>query len=97
MRIRIFDMLPGKIALTALRIAESERITPREALGRFYASTTYRSLEDESTKCWWESPHELHRDYDTRKNNPSEANSGCLKFPNGIHRTDDLIRNTRGC
>lgn len=63
-------MLPGKIALTALRIAESERITPREALGRFYASATYRSLEDESTKSWWESPRELHRDYDTQKDNP---------------------------
>ena len=69
-------MLPGKIALTALRIAESERITPREALGRFYASATYRSLEDEATKSWWESPHELHRDYDTLKNNPIPEDQG---------------------
>ncbi len=56
-------LLPGKIALTAMQIADAKSISPREALGRFYASPTYRQLEDEATKCWWESPSELCRDY----------------------------------
>ena len=56
-------LLPGKIALTAMRIADGQKIPPREALDRFYFSPTYSQLENESTKCWWESPAELCRDY----------------------------------
>ena len=56
-------MLPGKIALTAILVADADGITPREALARFYNSPTYARLEDESSKSWWESPHELCRDF----------------------------------
>ena len=62
-------MLPGKIALTAVRLADAKHVDPLEALGLFYTSETYRRLEDEQTKSWWESPRELCRDYlaaDTR-------------------------------
>ena len=56
-------MLPGKIALTAVRLADAKHVDPLEALGLFYSSDTYRQLEDEQTKSWWESPRELCRDY----------------------------------
>lgn len=56
-------LLPGKIALACERIAEREKIPPVVALERFYESPTYRELEIESTKRWWESPAELARDY----------------------------------
>ena len=56
-------MLPGQIALTAVRLADAKHVDPLEALGLFYTSETYRRLEDEQTKSWWESPRELCRDY----------------------------------
>lgn len=56
-------MLPGKIALTTMRLAEAKKIAPLKALNLFYTSETYRHLEDESTKTWWESPRELCRDF----------------------------------
>lgn len=56
-------LLPGKIALTAVRLADDGGISPRAALGNFYASRTYGALEDESSKRWWESPRELCRDF----------------------------------
>ena len=56
-------LLPGKIALAAVRLAEDRGVSPRAALGDFYASPTYCALEDESSKRWWESPRELYRDF----------------------------------
>ena len=32
-----------------------------------------------------------------KPSNPFEAYRGCLKFPEGIHSTDELIREMRGC
>ena len=60
-------LLPGKIALTVIRLAEEAGISPRAALGDFYGSRTYCALEDESTKRWWESPRELVRDFAAEK------------------------------
>ena len=32
-----------------------------------------------------------------KPSNPFEAHRGCLKFPEGIHSTDELVREMRGC
>ena len=32
-----------------------------------------------------------------KPSNPFEAYRGCLKFPEGIHSTDELIGGRRGC
>ena len=32
-----------------------------------------------------------------KPSNPFEAYRGCLKFPEDIHSTDELIREMRGC
>ncbi len=64
-------MLPGKIALTAILVADADGITPREALSRFYNSPTYARLEDEASKSWWESPQELCRDFALDKATPN--------------------------
>lgn len=55
-------LLPGKIAIAAETLAKTRQLSPREALALFYNSSTYKRLETESTKCWWESPSELCRD-----------------------------------
>lgn len=57
------SMLPGKIAMTAILVANANGISHREALSRFYGSPTYARLEDEASKSWWESPQELCRDF----------------------------------
>ncbi|MBR3583019.1 MAG: hypothetical protein IKO01_06220 [Kiritimatiellae bacterium] len=73
-------ILPGKIALTCERIAEREKIPPVVALERFYESPTYRELEIESTKRWWESPAELARDYAVESQGASAASpAGAVK------------------
>ena len=55
-------ILPAKIALVAMLIAEKEHCTPIEALLRFYKSDVYKGLETEATKRWWQSPVELVED-----------------------------------
>lgn len=32
-----------------------------------------------------------------KTSNPFDAYRGCLKFPKGIHSTDELVREMRGC
>jgi len=32
-----------------------------------------------------------------KSNNPFEVYRGCLKFPEGIHSTDELVCEMRGC
>ena len=43
--------------------AEDERIAPLDALTEFYASDTYRRLEEESTKLWHYGPVALYEEY----------------------------------
>lgn len=94
-------MLPGKIAMTAIRLAEAERISPLDALGRFYASETYRVLEDESSKSWWESPRELARDFALAPKIEHEEHRRAFEASRGIvktdARTDELVASMRGC
>ena len=48
----LYLFLPGKIANVAAIIADNENCTIYEAMRRFYASSTYAYLADESTKFW---------------------------------------------
>lgn len=55
-------ILPSKIALATMLIAEEKHCTPIEALLYFYKTDVYKDLETESTKRWWQSPLELVED-----------------------------------
>lgn len=52
-------LLPSKVALAVDEIAKSRGTDPVEELPKFYASATYKALEDEKSKYWWFSPAEL--------------------------------------
>lgn len=56
-------LLPMKIADVIEKISREKGISSKEALLVFYASDVYRELEIEATKCWWESPAQLYRDF----------------------------------
>ncbi|MGL4944065.1 MAG: hypothetical protein ACRC46_12840 [Thermoguttaceae bacterium] len=45
-------ILPSIVARVVAAIARREHISKLEALGRFYSSDTYKSLEKEQTKFW---------------------------------------------
>ena len=52
-------ILPSKVALTVEEIASRNGSDSIHELPRFYASATYRALENEKSKYWWFSPAEL--------------------------------------
>ena len=52
----LYLILAGKVAAVATFIAEDEQISPLDALTKFYASSTYKCLEQESTKLWHYGP-----------------------------------------
>ena len=52
-------ILPSKVALAVEEAAKIRGTDPVEELPRFYASATYRALENEKSKYWWFSPAEL--------------------------------------
>ena len=52
-------LLPSKVALAVEEIAKRRGTDPVEELPKFYASATYRALENEKSKYWWFSPSEL--------------------------------------
>jgi len=56
-------LLPGKNVRIVEYLVKDEHITPLDALRKFYATNTYRALETEETKCWWESPSQIYHDY----------------------------------
>ena len=56
-------LLPSKVALTVGEIARQNGTDPVAELQKFYASATYRALEDEKSKYWWFSPAELSELY----------------------------------
>lgn len=43
-------------------LVNEKQYTPKEALLKFYSSTVYKNLENESTKYWWLSPYQLYED-----------------------------------
>lgn len=59
----LYLIIAGKAAAVAALIAENEHISPLEALTKFYASDTYRRLEQESTKLWHYGPVSLYQEY----------------------------------
>ena len=59
----LYLLLAGKAAAVAAFIAEDEHIAPLDALTAFYASDTYRRLEEESTKLWHYGPVALYEEY----------------------------------
>ncbi|MBR1873199.1 MAG: hypothetical protein IJ795_08345 [Bacteroidales bacterium] len=59
----LYLILAGKVAAVAAFIAESENISPLDALTKFYASNTYRRLEREETKLWHYGPVALYEEY----------------------------------
>jgi hypothetical protein len=56
-------LIHHKAAVVATYISEEDDILPLDALRKFYLSQTYKQLENETTKCWWESPAQIYRDY----------------------------------
>lgn len=52
-------LLPSKVAMAVEEIAKAKGTDPLEELPKFYASATYRALENEKSKYWWFSPAEL--------------------------------------
>ena len=52
-------ILPSKVALVTEEIARRNNTDPVSELTHFYASRTYRELENEKSKYWWFSPAEL--------------------------------------
>jgi hypothetical protein len=60
-------LIHSKAAVAAELLAEEENIEPLDALKKFYASNTYRDLETEETKTWWESPAQIYQDYQLDK------------------------------
>lgn len=56
-------LLPSKVALAVEEIAKAKGTDPLEELPKFYASATYRALENEKSKYWWFSPSELSAIY----------------------------------
>jgi hypothetical protein len=61
-------LLPTKIAQTVALIAEDTHASQEQTLVEFYLSPFYRELETEETKRWWDSPLQLCRGYEARKN-----------------------------
>lgn len=59
----LYLIIAGKAAAVAAFIAEDEHINLIEALNRFYASSTYKRLEQESTKLWHYGPVALYQEY----------------------------------
>jgi hypothetical protein len=56
------SILPSKIAQVVSLLVNEKQYTPKEALLKFYSSTVYKNLENESTKYWWLSPYQLFED-----------------------------------
>ncbi|MCR4565161.1 MAG: hypothetical protein K5651_03610 [Bacteroidales bacterium] len=59
----LYLIIAGKAAAVAAFIAEDEKISPLDALTRFYSSATYHRLECEDTKYWHYGPVALYQDY----------------------------------
>ncbi len=55
--------IPHKAAGVIDMIAEEEQISILDALRKFYGSQTYKQLEDEQTKLWYESTIGLYQYY----------------------------------
>lgn len=55
--------IPLKAAKIAGRLSRERNLPSREALLEFYRSRTYQALEQENTKCWYESPEQLYEDF----------------------------------
>lgn len=53
-------LLPWKVAGVAELWAKELGVSQMEALMRFYRTSFYRDLEDESTKLWHYSPEQLY-------------------------------------
>jgi len=59
--------IPHKVSEIAEMIAEDEHISQIDALRKFYHSNTYKQLEDEATKLWYESAFGLYKYYLLKK------------------------------
>ena len=59
----LYLILAGKVSAVTAFIAEDEHISPLDALTKFYASKTYRLLEQENTKYWHLGPVALYQAY----------------------------------
>lgn len=57
----IYLILPGKVSRMAMMYASDFGVTIPEALRRIYRSSTYRALEQESTKLWHLGPVALYQ------------------------------------
>lgn len=55
--------IPYKVAAIVRRLNADRNMQLNRAVTAFYNSRTYANLEDESTKCWHESPAQLYEDF----------------------------------
>lgn len=53
-------LLPGKIASVSAMYADDHKCSILDAMMLFYASDTYRELQDEETKLWHLGPVALY-------------------------------------
>lgn len=56
-------LLPGKVVAVVEQYLKDHPMSPIDALRQFYASNTYRELEQEHTKLWHHGPVALYEDY----------------------------------
>ena len=55
------SLLPVKEANVIMKIKRDKKLTLKEAYRTFFASETYRQLETEETKRWWQGAEEILR------------------------------------
>lgn len=56
------SLLPVKEANVIMKIKRDKKLTLKEAYRTFFASETYRQLETEETKRWWQCAEEIFED-----------------------------------
>ena len=59
----LYLIIAGKVAAVAAFIAGDDHFSIIDALTKFYASNTYKRLEQESTKLWHYGPVALYQEY----------------------------------
>lgn len=60
----VYLFIPRKIGVLAARyVEEHSSVSPKEALLKFYRSTTYKQLADESSKLWHNGDVALYEEF----------------------------------
>ncbi|MGL4484953.1 MAG: hypothetical protein ACRCUS_08385 [Anaerovoracaceae bacterium] len=63
----VYIFLPLKVIEVAEMAAKDRKTSSLDEMLKFYKSDTYRKLEQEKTKLWWESPLSIYERYRQEK------------------------------